>query len=465
MDEFKKGQGVTVLLDKEHSTEGESVDHKAKFIGYHLDRQWADVELEAEHAGGTKRLSVPVSILKAALVLLATLLCTVPARAQFIGYTSPQTFQQILATNVACTGVNQFFPVNNLGQTQHKLMIAYSSQPQTATLAFQGIDASGNIVTMSDVAQGQNVQGGTASLLSADGNFPKFQAQVNCSSAGAPTFTLTYEGASSAAANPQGSSLVTQIDKVLLSSVPANAGAASPIAITPFGNSGGQLSVQYSGGGPSGSTIQVRCGSSLQLLDSNFFQSYTFSLSASSGVQLFNVPAGPCPIYDFHYNSGGASANNVSAEYLFVPPGATNGLGASSLSAQSANGAVLSVAPGNWSVVSNPAAGSQASASRSAGATGVRHVANCVTFSSGSIVAPVLTALTVNLRDGASGAGTIIWTHEVVISAATGEDTPPVSVCGLNIVGSAATAMTLEWSAALANLSEAVSLSGYDVGP
>ena len=72
---------------------------------------------------------------------------------------------------------------------------------------------------------------------------------------------------------------------------------------------------------------------------------------------------------------------------------------------------------------------------------------------------------TVNLRDGATGTGTVLWTHEVVISAGTGEDTPPVNACGLNIVGSAATAMTLEWSGGLANLVEAMSLSGYDAGP
>jgi hypothetical protein len=399
-----------------------------------------------------------------ALLSLLGLAFPQSARGQFIGYTSPQTEQQTLAKNVACTGSNQVFPVNNLGQTQHKAMISYSVQPQSGLMTIQGVDASGNIVTISDYALGQNTQGGTAGLLSANGNFPIFQVVVNCSTAGAPTFTLTYEGSSSSAEIPQGSSLITQIDKVLFNGQTAGAGQASPIAITPFGNSSGTILFQYTGGaGPAGSTLQIRCGSALQLLDTNFFQSFTFVPGTGTTVQTFTVPAGSCPEFDFHYNSGGASAATVSAEYIFVPPGATSGVTAGSTASQSANGATLVVGPGNWTQISNPATGTQASASRPASTVTLRHVANCITFSAGSTTAPALTALTINLRDGATGAGTILRTWQIVISASTGQNTPPEEVCGLNIVGSPQTAMTLEWSAGLANLIESVSLSGYDV--
>jgi len=111
---------------------------------------------------------------------------------------------------------------------------------------------------------------------------------------------------------------------------------------------------------------------------------------------------------------------------------------------------------------SNPAAGSQATAAAAAIAN-VRHVADCVNFSGGSTTAPALTALTVNLRDGASGAGTVIWSQQVVVSNATGQNVPPFGVCGLNLPGTANTAMTLEFSAALANLVESVALTYYDV--
>jgi hypothetical protein len=74
----------------------------------------------------------------------------------------------------------------------------------------------------------------------------------------------------------------------------------------------------------------------------------------------------------------------------------------------------------------------------------------------------VLTALTVNLRDGATGAGTVLWTAHVVIPAATGQAVIPFSVCGLRLPGTANTAMTLEFSALLTNLQETATLTYYD---
>jgi len=113
-------------------------------------------------------------------------------------------------------------------------------------------------------------------------------------------------------------------------------------------------------------------------------------------------------------------------------------------------------------VVSNPAAGSQATASVAAAAA-VSHVLDCVSFSASSVVAPALTALTINARDGATGAGTIIWTYTVAITAATGQNVVPHSICGLNLVGTANTAMTVEFSAGLASLSEAVSMTFFNI--
>lgn len=114
----------------------------------------------------------------------------------------------------------------------------------------------------------------------------------------------------------------------------------------------------------------------------------------------------------------------------------------------------------SFTVTSNPAAGSQATASQAAGGAGVRNVATGLCFSAGSTTAPVLTALTVNLRDGATGAGTIKITFEVIIPAATGQNVAPVCA-PVNVIGSANTAMTLEFSASLANLIQSVSLQGY----
>lgn len=113
-----------------------------------------------------------------------------------------------------------------------------------------------------------------------------------------------------------------------------------------------------------------------------------------------------------------------------------------------------------FNLVSNPAAGSQATASQAAAGAGIKNVATGICFSAGATTAPVLTALTINLRDGATGAGTIKTTFEVIIPATTGQSVIPFCT-PINIVGSANTAMTLEFSAGLANLIESVSLQGY----
>lgn len=116
----------------------------------------------------------------------------------------------------------------------------------------------------------------------------------------------------------------------------------------------------------------------------------------------------------------------------------------------------------NWNIASAPAVSNQATASKAA-VSGWRHVGQCVVFSGGSTTAPALTQLSINLRDGATGAGNILMSWTVVVTASTGQNVPPFSVCGLNVVGSNNTAMTLEYSGLLTNLFENVALTGYDI--
>lgn len=125
-------------------------------------------------------------------------------------------------------------------------------------------------------------------------------------------------------------------------------------------------------------------------------------------------------------------------------------------------GAPISEKGFRWRVLSNPAAGSQATASIAAEAN-VRHIVDCIAFSAAATTAPALTRLDINVRDGATGAGTIIWTYTVAVAAATGTLVAPVNFCGLNLTGTTNTAMTLEFSASLANLIENVSMSGFNV--
>ncbi len=135
---------------------------------------------------------------------------------------------------------------------------------------------------------------------------------------------------------------------------------------------------------------------------------------------------------------------------------------ASTLTSRNAIGAALVERSSRWSVVSAPAVSNQATASIAAEGS-VRHVADCVTFSGGSTTAPALTNLTVNLRDGATGAGTVIASWQVTVSNATGQNVAPFSACGLNLVGTTNTAMTAEYSALLTNLVESITLTGWNL--
>jgi len=110
-----------------------------------------------------------------------------------------------------------------------------------------------------------------------------------------------------------------------------------------------------------------------------------------------------------------------------------------------------------WSVTNSANAGTP-SASKALGGGTVRHVATCVSVSVAA-AGTAQPAVQVNLRDGATGAGTIIRSWQL---AAPANDSASVDLCGLNISGSANTAMTIEFAAATAAATQAsVNLSGY----
>lgn len=120
-----------------------------------------------------------------------------------------------------------------------------------------------------------------------------------------------------------------------------------------------------------------------------------------------------------------------------------------------------------WVVTAQKAGATAASASKAAGAAGVQHIAKRVmaSISAGATVQPVLF---VNLIDGATGGATQLASWSV--SANTNVTGPCVVLidtgpADLNLVGTAATAMTLEFSAApAASTNNSVTLIGYDAG-
>ena len=120
--------------------------------------------------------------------------------------------------------------------------------------------------------------------------------------------------------------------------------------------------------------------------------------------------------------------------------------------------------PVTWSAVHTPATATQATATKIAGSAGVKHVATYLTYvySAGASAIAAAAPLLINLRDGSTGAGTILWSAYVNIPAVAGQTTHG-EVGPLAIVGSAATALTLEFSAAGGtNSYQSVTLLGYD---
>lgn len=121
-------------------------------------------------------------------------------------------------------------------------------------------------------------------------------------------------------------------------------------------------------------------------------------------------------------------------------------------------GILPTVPASTWSVTNTPAAATQATASRAAGAAGVRHVATTITacLAAG---ATAQTPVVVNLRDGATGAGTVLRSWAI---SAPVNDSKCADLSGLAMLGTAATAMTIEFAAAgVAASQQTVTLTGF----
>jgi len=62
---LKRGDSVTVRLTGDHQIEGDLQAYPAKFVRTLPGQDWAEVQLEEEHAGGTKTLHVPLDAIEA----------------------------------------------------------------------------------------------------------------------------------------------------------------------------------------------------------------------------------------------------------------------------------------------------------------------------------------------------------------------------------------------------------------
>jgi hypothetical protein len=230
--------------------------------------------------------------------------------AQFIGYTSPQTVQQTLASTASCTGAPQIFNVANLGQTQHFATLSVGVTNVSSTLEIDGVDRAGNVTRISDQGFFGSASIGNAYAVIASGYFPVIQVKAGCQSGG--TFTLSYSGASSTFTPSVGFYQVSQIDK----EIDANATADFTQAMQPpYGNSSGWIFISGSFLGSASLTVTCDGVSGLGLRSPSF----VFPLVGTVG-SLIAVPAFPCDAITVAYVHGTTAGGTVSVDYLFNPP-------------------------------------------------------------------------------------------------------------------------------------------------
>jgi len=261
-------------------------------------------------------------LMKKIALLLLTLLALVgcatrPVRAQFIGYTAPQTEQQTLATSTLCTGSAQTYAINNLGQTQHWLSVANVTGATKFQAELDAFDVQGNTYRISDVMEIPGLVATRQGTLYATGYFPKIQATITCSP-GTATFTASYAGGWGTTNGAAGSFLTAQIDKVNFAQIAGNAPQTDTFQ-TPFGSSAGAIFFQYSGS-VAGGTLAVVCNTNGTTGNSNLA---LFTLANVSLLQVFTVPDYGCPFVTLNYTNGGA-ATSITSDYVFAVPGLRN---------------------------------------------------------------------------------------------------------------------------------------------
>lgn len=139
--------------------------------------------------------------------------------------------------------------------------------------------------------------------------------------------------------------------------------------------------------------------------------------------------------------------------------------GATYLATVTYAGSLLVSSPTEWTIVNAAAVNTAATVTKAAGAAGVKHVLTSITASlasDGTGMTVPASPVNVVVRDGATGAGTIIW-EAVIGCPATAGDSRTIALSGLSIVGSAATAMCIEFTAAGgAHSFQTISGTGYD---
>lgn len=257
-----------------------------------------------------------------AAVVLLLVGCIAPPRteAQFIGYTSAQSTTSTPFNGVTCTAalLSPRVNVTNIGQGAHWLTFT-AGNPSTLTYTLQGSYDGVNFFDISDVGTFTVNSAGFAGLQ-ATGYYPVVAVNVGACTPGAATIKLQYSGMSLTPGVPTGTAQIGQLIKNIAVLNAANTSFQSSVLRSPFGSANGTLQFVYTGAaGPSGSTLQVQCGTNAAFVP-NATQAFALQTTQSL-VQAFQIPAINCPFFTVFYTSGGASAANYNLDFAFANPG------------------------------------------------------------------------------------------------------------------------------------------------
>lgn len=242
-------------------------------------------------------------------------LCAIPAHAQFLGYTSPQTVTQNVFNAASCSSSPlKSVSLTNVGQSIHVVTYSVSgSANPNAIVRIMGSSDNTTFVQLSD--DGMGGVGGLSGSLTGYGSYPFVQVWVIGGGAGCVT-TINYVGTSVGATNPTtGTNDATAYQKLVFGTA-LDSTSPSVTFTPPYGNTGGILIFAPVGGAPpAGSTLFV------QSTAAGGGPGITFTISAVATAQVFVVPNFPGSTVTVSFFSGGASSNFFSLFYLFSKPG------------------------------------------------------------------------------------------------------------------------------------------------
>ena len=251
------------------------------------------------------------SITVAALMMLLTL----PAHAQFLGYTSPQTVGPITcisaavapATSSAVPGAASFIP--SLGQTVHYL--TYTTSGTITTMSIQ-LDGSFNNTTFFRVSETASSPGSGA--VSANVYYPFIRCNLTGITGGG-SVTATYTGTSVSAGPPAGIFNSSGVfSKTLATGAPANTTALYDVQL-PAGNTGGYLWFKQSATYTIG-TLLISAGPDTDHMAVILSATAVLSLGGTGPVSII-VPGFAANVARVQYGTGGATAVTYDLSYSF----------------------------------------------------------------------------------------------------------------------------------------------------